>query len=35
MAFISDAIYNISDISAMIIGFWSEKIIEKLKLLFV
>ena len=29
MALISDAIHNISDISAMILGFWSEKIAKK------
>lgn len=29
MALVSDAVHNISDISAMILGFWSEKIAEK------
>lgn len=29
MALVSDAIHNISDISAMILGFWSEKIAKR------
>jgi len=29
MALVSDAVHNLSDISAMILGFWSEKIAKK------